>query len=211
MFPFRLAKTTHELSAVILHSFSSWLPDYDVCATSRHHATCTLDVSMFMPMFWVTQHPTITHTPVRSPPSSYPLADTIIYSIFIMWLSIIPASCKWLHHSCVVSLYHMEGFEISSSSSSCTLCFTVLCNLCTTANHWQTIWIEPVSPMCKKKYNIPERREDLNPGCVQQRCQPMTWIWRMHNSCTWRTSMPLTIDYRTHLWQWQCVDCVLEH
>ena len=66
-------------------------------ATSRHHASCTLDVSMFMPMFWVTLHPTTIHTPMRSPPSSYPLADTIIYSIFIMLLSIIPASCKWPH------------------------------------------------------------------------------------------------------------------
>ena len=70
---------------------------------------------------------------------------------------------------------------------------------CATLQIIDKLYGSSLSLQCARSYNIPERREDLNPGCVQLRCQPMTWIWRMHNSFTGRTSMPLTIDCRGYL------------
>ena len=114
-------------------------------ATSRHHASCTLDVSIFMPMFWVTQHPTI--TPIRSPPSSYPLADTIIYSIFIMLLSIIPASCKWPHPGYSGNLEMTRLWNFIIIMYFVFYCIMQLVHHCKSSTNYLD---RAVSPMCKK-------------------------------------------------------------
>ena len=140
-------------------------------ATSRHHASCTLDVSIFMPMFWVTQHPTI--TPIRSPPSSYPLADTIIYRIFIMLLSFIPASCKWPHpgYSGNLEMTRLWIFIIIIIM----YCVLLYYATCAPLQIIDKLYGSSLSLRCARSYNIPERRiEDFNPGCVLQWCQPMT-------------------------------------
>ena len=106
-----------------------------------------------MPMFWVTQHPPTTNTPMRSPPSSYPFADTIIYSIFIMLLSIIPASCKWPHPGYSGNLeMTIEALNVHHHHHHHILCVLLFLQLVhhSHTNHRQTIRIEPVSPTCKK-------------------------------------------------------------
>ena len=183
-------------------------------ATSRHHASCTLDVSMFMPMFWVTLHPATIHTPIRSPPSNYPLADTIIYSIFIMLLSIIPASCKWPHpgYSGNLEMTRLWIFIIIIIIIMyCVLLFLQLVHHFHT-NHRQTIRIEPVSPTCKKLQH--SRTTDRGPQpwmCTTTMSaddldlEDATTAAPDELRCHWL----LIIGY---LWQYKlCVECVLEH
>ena len=45
---------------------------------------------------------------------------------------------------------------------------------CATLQIIDKLYGSSLSLQCARSYNIPERREDLNPGCVQLRCQPMT-------------------------------------
>ena len=66
---------------------------------------------------------------MRSPPSSYPLADSIIYSIFIMWLSIILASCKWPHpgYSGILEMTRLWMFIIIIIIMYCVLLYSATC------------------------------------------------------------------------------------